>query len=244
MTITINPKYQHLLEWLHRIPTDFDFVGNVIYSGRNIVKSIVAPDGQRLCVKRYHVPLLFNRIAYTFLRSPKALRAYSNGLEIIHRGFETPTPIAYILNFKNGLLSDSYLITEMSEYSGIMRNFSLNYTPDLENIIRPFARFTAALHNSGILHLDYSPGNILYEKKLDGWHFSIIDINRLKFQSIDMVTGCKNIQRLAADTHFFEVFAEEYAKARHFDTMQCLSLILKYRNRFWHNGKKAYYKYL
>lgn len=42
-----------------------------------------------------------------------------------------------------------------------------------------FAEFTARLHEAGILHLDYSPGNILYDKIGEEYHFSLVDINRM-----------------------------------------------------------------
>lgn len=44
-----------------------------------------------------------------------------------------------------------------------------------------FAEFTARLHEAGILHLDYSPGNILYDKIGEEYHFSLVDINRMHF---------------------------------------------------------------
>ncbi len=243
MTCVINPSYQQLSDWIRQTPQAFDSLGTIIYNERNTLRSAVAPDGTVMCIKRYRIPIFINRIAYSLFRPSKAQRAYQNGLQIIRCGISTPTPVAYIECRNAGLIEYTYLITEMSDYSDTMHNYSLHYTPDLDDIIRPFARFTANLHDHDILHLDYSPGNILYKKDTDGWHFTIIDINRLKFKHVDMLTGCKNIQRFAADTRFFDIFAEEYALARNFEPLQCRSLILKYRNQFWDNGKRAYYKY-
>ena len=42
-----------------------------------------------------------------------------------------------------------------------------------EDVVTAFAEFTARLHEAGILHLDYSPGNILYDKIGEEYHFSL-----------------------------------------------------------------------
>ena len=55
-----------------------------------------------------------------------------------------------------------------------------------------FAEFTARLHEAGILHLDYSPGNILYDKIGEEYHFSLVDINRMHFGEVDIKKGCAN----------------------------------------------------
>ena len=36
----INPKYEYLREYVERIPKDFETIGTVIHSGRNLIKMI------------------------------------------------------------------------------------------------------------------------------------------------------------------------------------------------------------
>ena len=74
----INPKYEYLREYVERIPKDFETIGTVIHSGRNLIKMITV-DGLDINVKRYTIPPLINRIAYAF-----ALRK-GNGLLFIRR---------------------------------------------------------------------------------------------------------------------------------------------------------------
>ena len=74
-----------------------------------------------------------------------------------------------------------------------------------------FAEFTARLHEAGILHLDYSPGNILYDKIGEEYHFSLVDINRMHFGEVDIKKGCANFARLWGQTPFFILLGKEYA---------------------------------
>lgn len=48
----INPKYEYLREYVERIPKDFETIGTVIHSGRNLIKMITV-DGLDINVKRY-----------------------------------------------------------------------------------------------------------------------------------------------------------------------------------------------
>lgn len=75
----INPKYEYLREYVERIPKDFETIGTVIHSGRNLIKMITV-DGLDINVKRYTIPPLINRIAYAFFRPSKG-----NGLLSIRR---------------------------------------------------------------------------------------------------------------------------------------------------------------
>jgi Ser/Thr protein kinase RdoA (MazF antagonist) len=125
-----------------------------------------------------------------------------------------------------------------------MREFTLNYRPELDDLIRPFARFTARMHQADVLHMDYSPGNILWNKTEDGYIFEVIDINRMRIgRKVTLQEGCNSMRRICARTAFFKVFADEYAHARGFDKAETERLILYYRDHFWDKGKKAQYEY-
>lgn len=243
MSIVINPAYEHLRNWLTQLPDTFACQGEIIYDARNQIRLITTPDGETVCIKRFHRPRMLNRYIYRYLRDSKAKRSYENGLYLLAHGVGTPEPIAYIETLARGGLDYAYLITRRSELTRLNREFTLAYTPELEDTIRPLARFTAHMHNEGILHLDFSPGNILWDKTDDGYRFEMIDINRMAFGPVDLKAGCYSIRRLCARGHFFDVFADEYAQARQMDAAQCRYWIHYYRNRFWNNGKKANYQY-
>ena len=231
MIIVINPTYNHLSEFLRSIPSDFANHGEIIYDKRNTLRKITAPDGSQLCIKRYHRPALFNRIAYTFFRKPKAQRAYENALELLQRNISTPTPIAYIICQENGMITHSYLITEFCRFSRNMYEFGNGIIN--ESVLKAFAQFTATLHDRNILHRDFSPGNILFDTTDDKIQFSLIDINRMSFQNIGLREGCRNMQRLYGTPDVMQYIAIEYAYARNFDKQECIKTTLHYWRRFW-----------
>ncbi len=243
MKTVLNPAYQSLEAWVESVPRIFSEQGEVIYDARNQIRIMTAPDGNEVCVKRFHAPRFLNRYIYRYIRDSKAKRSYENGLYLLAHGVGTPEPIAYIEEQAWGGLGYSYLVTRVSALRRLHREFTLAYTPQLEETIRPLARFTAHMHDEGILHLDFSPGNILWDKTDGEYRFEVIDINRMAFGPVSLQEGCRSIRRLCARSSFFDTFGEEYARARKMDETQCKYWIHYYRNQFWHNGKKANYPY-
>jgi tRNA A-37 threonylcarbamoyl transferase component Bud32 len=231
MKVVINPEFQFLEKFLKRLPDCFDTEGKTIYKSRNEIK-IYELNGLVLNVKSYKKPIFVNRVAYTFLRKSKARRAYENGLEVAARGFDTPKPIAFIELKEGGLLDKSYFVSVQCPYSRMFREFAEH--PDItgrEDILQALGVYMAALHQAGILHLDLSTGNILFEKDETGIHFCLVDINRMRFQNIDQEVGCKNFERLRGSTDFFRVLAYSYAKTRGFDAESCTKRVLHYNEK-------------
>lgn len=248
MQSVVNGKYEVLRSWISELPALFDTSGEVIYDARNRIRRIV-PDveewqpSEPLIVKRFHKPLFPNRVVYSCLREPKAARAYYNGISLLQKGIGTPEPIGFVL-CGGWLLGESYMITKESRLEHLMREFTLDYREELEALIRPFARFTARMHDAGVLHLDYSPGNILWDRTEDGYAFEVIDINRMRIgKEVTLREGCKSMRRICARTAFFRVFAEEYAAARGSDKNETEHWVLHYRDLFWDKGRKARYDY-
>ena len=83
----INPKYEYLREYVERIPKDFETIGTVIHSGRNLIKMITV-DGLDINVKRYTIPPLINRIAYAFFRPSKGKRAFVYPEKLLEKGLK------------------------------------------------------------------------------------------------------------------------------------------------------------
>lgn len=232
MKIIINPEYNYLTSFIHSLPNKFDSEGDVIYKSRNEIR-VMDVDGLLLNVKRYKVPFILNRIVYTFFRAPKVVRAYEYAFKILKKGFCTPVPVAYIQGSKCGLIYDSYLITLQSECKRNFYEFGDGDWKNRADILRAFAIYTARLHEAGIYHKDYSPGNILFEKKEENIAFCLVDINRMYFGEINREKGCANFARLWGGEDMFRFLAKEYAQARNMDIIECTRLIFKYRVKFW-----------
>ena len=108
-----------------------------------------------------------------------------------------------------------------------------------------FARFTAQLHKAEILHVDYSPGNILVKKQAGSYVFALVDVNRMKFKSISVVDACKNLARLATSRKVLDEVACEYASQRGWDSLEIMRLMGEYSDRLFKNyafrlGNKAW----
>lgn len=243
MKIVVNPTYEHLRNFIENIPDTFEKKGRVIYSGRNLIK-VMNVDGVEINVKRYGVPAFANRVVYSFFRTPKGRRAFEYPQMLLQKGFETPAPIAYVENRKCGLIDYSYFISMQSPYQRNFYEFGNANVEHCQDVIVAFARYTASLHQSGIMHRDYSPGNILFDYMDGEYHFTLVDINRMTFGKISVDMGCANFARLWGQKAFFELLAKEYARARCADESYCIERVLACRKMFWtYFAKKHVVKY-
>lgn len=232
--ILINPKYENMRQWLTDVSNFFEREGETVYDSRNLIKKLTAPDGETLYIKRYHVPHGLNRLVYSSgMRKPKGLRAYTYPSVLLARGIETPEPVAYIERRRFGMLGYTYFISVKCPYKHTM--YEIGDAPDAlsEDIATHLARFTAHMHEQGVLHIDFSPGNILWDKDENGYLFSLVDTNRMRFGHVNMRRGCANFKRLWGSKRFFITLVREYAHARNFPVDQSKTLALTARATFW-----------
>ncbi|MFA6189236.1 MAG: lipopolysaccharide kinase InaA family protein [Sulfuricurvum sp.] len=182
-----------------------------IHKARNELK-IIELNGMKTVVKSFKVPHLFNRIVYTYFRKSKAYKSYHNALHLQELTISTPKPIALIEFFESGFLAESFFIAEYFEYDFTIRTPLLEPLEDRDAIFKAFAAYTYDLHQKGVWHLDYSPGNILIKRTDEGYQFSIVDINRMDFRSITALEGCENFNKLWAADEEIEIMGREYAR--------------------------------
>ena len=83
----------------------------VFCNKRNVVEKVTIA-GEVFVVKRYKRPILINRIIYCFFRKSKARRAYEYAVELLKRGVDTPYPVAYFEQYKNGLFDCGIFISK------------------------------------------------------------------------------------------------------------------------------------
>jgi len=209
----INPKFENdFKDFLLNIKEYFKENSQTIHKARNELK-IINHSGLDVVVKAFRVPNIINRFAYAYLRDGKAKKSYEYSLKI---GSFTPEPIGYIEFYDNGLLKESFFVSEKFSYDFTIREPLLE--SNFENrdaIFRAFARFSHSLHEAGIFHNDYSPGNILIKKDGDNYTFKVVDINRMKFfDGIKMpqTERAKNFSKLWASDAILEVMVDEYRK--------------------------------
>ncbi|MDN3493433.1 lipopolysaccharide kinase InaA family protein [Winogradskyella bathintestinalis] len=179
---------------------------------RNSLKTFEL-QGKTLNVKSFRVPNVINKIAYNYFRKSKAQRSFEYAKKLQDLNIGTPQPIAYYEYNHLGLFDKSYYISEQLEcdltYRELINDF--NY-PDYDTILRAFTRFTYNLHEKGVQFLDHSPGNTLIKKIGDKYEFYLVDLNRMKFGTMDFETRMKNFSRLSKHKHMVEIMSDEYAK--------------------------------
>ncbi len=225
MSIQYEYHHERQKDLLLNIKTYFDLDRNeTIFQKRNILKRVPF-EGREYIVKSFKIPHLINQIAYGLFRDGKAKKSYYNSIKIIDF---VPAPIGYI-EFKKGvLLKESYFISEPFEYDFTIREpLTMPDFPNKTAIYHALARFTHQLHQRGVLHLDYSPGNILI-KVHQGWYeFKIIDLNRMKFKPLSTQERLENFSKLWASDEDLATIIHEYTKISKINTDNALNIALK-----------------
>jgi len=208
----LNPKYQTFQEDLLNIQDIFKISDQSIHKARNELK-IIELNGIKCVVKSFKIPHLINKIAYTFFRDGKAKKSYMNAIKLIDLEVSTPDPIGIIEFFKGGLLSESYFISVYEPYDFTIREVFHHDVENVEEILKQFALFTYSIHQKGVWHVDYSLGNILITQQGTQYKFSLVDINRMEFKTINEYEGLKNLNKFwPKNDEDLPLLAKEYAQ--------------------------------
>ena len=218
---SIEERYEALLK---DIKNYFLSATDSIHKARNEIK-IINFNGESLVVKSFKIPSILNKIVYTFFRDSKAKKSYENSIKIIDF---VPKPIGYVEFKKFGLMHESYFVSENFKYDFTIREPLLQADfKDKEEVFKAFARFTYKLHEQGIFHLDYSPGNILIKEENEDYIFKIVDINRMEFKPLDLDERLKNFAKLWAKDEDLKIIIKEYSKLIESDEEGCIRIAIK-----------------
>ncbi|MDL2266064.1 tyrosine protein kinase [Parabacteroides sp. OttesenSCG-928-G07] len=237
MKVEINPVYNHLSSFIKSIPSKFDSLGTIIYQARNTLR-LIEVGGLPLVVKRFKRAHIINRFIYGTFRSSKAERSYINAVKLLEKGVNTPIPVGYIEEYKFGLRY-SYYITLKASFAHEIREFcDMEDVEPYSNILEAFGLFTARLHNKEVIHVDYSPGNILFDFIHNKPVFTVVDINRLRFGKLTEEQSYHNLRRLWLTDQAYTIIARSYAKGRGFDEEKAIERILYHKNKFMANRYK------
>ena len=195
--------------------------GEVIFHGRNTLRRV---DGA--VVKQFAMPSWWLGIIYGLFCKSKAQRSYAYAQRM--EGL-TPSPIAYREVRVCGLLRESWYVCQESACKHTFNE--LIGQPDFphrKQILEAIGRFTAELHQRGVLHRDYSGGNILFNE--DGSRVEVIDLNRITFcKMISQTRRLRNFERLNIDREALCIMATAYAKAMNEDAAYDAEYILNHR---------------
>ncbi|WP_053975594.1 lipopolysaccharide kinase InaA family protein [Mangrovimonas xylaniphaga] len=190
----------------------FDSSGELIGTGyRNVIKTLDI-NGIHCNVKSFKVPNLINKIVYNFFRKSKAQRSFEYASKLQGMGIGTPDAVAYVEHKTPLFFKESYYISKQLEYDFTIRKLiDEPMCEDYERILREFTRFTYELHEKGVHFLDHSPGNTLI-KQVDGeFQFYLVDLNRMRFEKMDLDMRLNNFARLSPKDYMLDIISDEYA---------------------------------
>ena len=146
----------------------------------------------------------------------------------------TPEPIAYREVRVCGILRESAYVCYLSEGTHTFNELIGNKAfPNRKQILQAIGRFTATLHQQGILHRDYSGGNILFND--DGSLVQVIDLNRIRFCRLSKQERLQNFERLNIDREALRTIVTAYAEVMVEDAELDCEYVINHR---WHKHVK------
>jgi len=151
-----------------------------------------------------------------FFRVSKARREAEMALLLREKGLPTAEPLILGERYRRGMLQESYLISREIEGGQPLDKFFLAQggrpDPSLErDLSLKLARLTSRLHEAGIYHRDYHPGNLL----LAQGKIFLIDLHHVKTQRAKLPIR-RRINNLVQLNIFFQGRLRKAARARFF----------------------------
>lgn len=232
--VFVNPKYADFEYFVKTLPIHFcNEDGRIVHNGRNVLREFDF-NGKTVVVKSFCKPNFINRIAYGLFRSSKAQRSYEYADLLLGKGIGSPEPVAYMTERCGLLFTRSYYVSMKSECEYTYTDLVKGKFENEQRILEAIAHTTAKLHNNGMIHRDYSRGNILFHETQNGVNIEIIDLNRIRFHEISLEEGCQNFNRLpnpaANREQWWKTISDTYAKERNLDADKCYRAILEATN--------------
>ncbi len=223
---SVEPRFRSLRNFIASLPVQFGYAdcGKVIYKGRNELREFSTPLGQ-VVVKSFCTPNLINRIAYGWLRKSKAQRSCEYAALLRSKGIGSPAPVGWC-TVRHGLLFTK------SYYASLKSTLPYTYIDILKHRISQedayiylfeIGRLAGRMHSAGMIHRDFSRGNLLLGRTEEGaLGVEIVDLNRIRFHEVSVAEGLKNFERLPASPRMKRAMAEGYAEVRNLNVEECL----------------------
>lgn len=219
-------------DFILNIKENFKTDVKVLHDQRNIIK-LFEINGRKYVVKSFVVPHLFNRIIYSFFRKSKAERSYINTKKLESLNIGTPPPVAYIEFYSSFLIKESFYISEYFDFDYQMSDALYDEKfANRHSVFKQFAIFTYEIHNKGVFHSDYNHGNILFKNNNGIYEFSLVDVNRMKFMTLDDSLRMKSIRRLTKNLDTLKLIVKHYCKTSGQDFNHLAGLLTKHSGNF------------
>ena len=223
----IREPYRSFGGRIEEIVRNPDAHGATVHAGRNLIWTATlsgvgvsaggtsgSSDAIEVAVKAFRVPSRVRGFIYARLRPSKALRSMEHAQRLAALGIGTPEPVASIEVEDAGCLRESYYICRYwpsdVDLSGLLYRGE-SFGANMESLLEQLAGFTLLQHDNGVLHLDYNPGNILVRSTKEGFHFALVDLNRLRFKAPDIGERISALVRLTTSADHLRTIGRRYA---------------------------------
>lgn len=208
------------LAWLADLKTQLSR-GDLLFRQRNQVYRLDDPlqGGSDLCVKVFKQPGLL-RSAWYRRSGSKAQRAHAFARHLYEQGAAVAEPLGYVERWNGNQLVESLLINRYltdstdlySEMTYLLRQRP--YAGDFIQLLRVCAEAIRTMHDSGFVHGDLGPQNILLQRTGPAsWaNPTFIDLNRgrlLNSQPSDKQRA-RDLDRMKLPSHFLRIFRHIY----------------------------------
>lgn len=193
---------------------------DLLYRQRNRVYRIDDPldPGKAICVKAFKTPDPL-RSAYYRRTGSKARRAHQYSRHLHEHGAAVTEPLGYLERWEGNRLVESYLFTrylaDSTDLYSEMTYLLLNrpYAADYIKLLRVCAVAVRDMHDSGFIHGDLGPQNLLLtrESAADWANPTFIDLNRGRLQpNPTLKQRARDLERMKIPSHFLQIFRHIY----------------------------------
>ena len=199
-------------KWLEELPEADDRFSNagLIQGGRNQLYRCCFDDVD-LVVKRFPNGGAWKKVVYSVFPG-KGKRSYFHSERLIEAGLNTPVPVAWVESWKGSWLDESFYICRFTPFEHEAREFRRPELPERMAKARLLGQSLAQMHQSQILHLDLTPGNLLFTRNSeDGWELHIVDNNRMRFGPVSNRAAITSLLQADLPDDLVQPMLEEYA---------------------------------
>lgn len=230
----IRKEFTHLRDVVFDLPHCTDCVITVMQDNRNVVTRIETPQGE-FVLKDFRGMYFTNRLAYSFFRKSKAIRSFENSARLNSMGIQTPQPVAWIDEYSFGFLKRSIFVSTFFQYKTLQQfMFERQDQGDVykKELLNALASFALKLHRRGILHDDFSIGNIFVIPVEGGYDFALTDLNRMRFnKSISYNNAMSNFRKIQLEPEDLETFIAGYARLSAKSPRESLAVFKRMKDR-------------